>query len=66
MTKDNIEQVKADALSKICQAINLLEAEKRKFNDELKDNEGKSVEKEYNSIHNALASLKEAREELER
>lgn len=66
MTKESINKVKAEALSKICQAINLLETEKRKFNDELKDNEGKSVEKEYNSIHNALASLKEARKEIER
>lgn len=66
MTKDDIEIVKTEALSKICQVINILEAKERDFNDELKDSEGKSVEKEYNSIYNALVNLRQAKEELNR
>lgn len=64
MIKESIEKNKKEALEEICQAINILEAEKRKFNDELKDCEGRTVEKEYNSIYNALVSLKQAKKEL--
>lgn len=53
-----------NALDKIAEAINILEAEKRNFNDDLKDCEGRSVEKEYNSIYNAILSLKQARKDL--
>lgn len=64
MIKESIDKSRKEALEAICQAINILEAEKRRFNDELKDCEGRSVEKEYNSIYNALVSLKQAKKEL--
>ena len=57
MDKEQINKSKKEALSRIGEALYILQRTERGFNDTLTDNDGKSIEPEYNSIFNAIQSL---------
>ena len=64
MDKEQISKSKKEALSRIGEALSVLQGIERGFNDTLTDNDGKSIEPEYNSIFNAIQSLITAKKEL--
>lgn len=57
------EQIK-NAATKVCQALNALQAIERQFDDNLVDENGKNVEAEYYALRNAIASVKSAYEDI--
>lgn len=64
MEKDYIKQMIRESATKVCQALNALQAIERQFNDNLVDDNGKNVEAEYYALYNAIASLKSAYEDI--
>ena len=64
MEKDDIKQLIRESATKVCQALNALQAIERRFNDDLVDDNGKNVEAEYYALRNAIASLKSAYEDI--
>ena len=48
MDKEQINKSKKEALSRIGEALYILQRTERGFNDTLTDNDGKSIEPEYN------------------
>ena len=64
MEKDYIKQLIRESATKVCQTLNALQAIERQFNDDLVDDNGKNVEAEYYALHNAIASLKSAYEDI--
>ena len=64
MDKEQINKSKKEALSRIGEALYILQRTERGFNGTLTDNDGKSIEPEYNSIFNAIQSLITAKKEL--
>ena len=64
MKKDYIKQLIRESATKVCQTLNALQAIERRFDDDLVDDNGKNVEAEYYALHNAIASLKSAYEEI--
>lgn len=64
MKKDYIKQLIRESSTKVCQALNALQAIERQFNDDLIDDNGKNVEAEYYALYNAIASLKSAYEDI--
>ena len=64
MNKEQINKSKEEALSRIGEALSILQRIERGFNDTLTDDNGKSIEPEYNSIYNSIQSLTTAKKEL--
>lgn len=64
MEKDYIKQLIFESATKVCQALNALQAIEIQFNDNLVDDNGKNVEAEYYALHNAIIALKSAYEEI--
>ena len=64
MEKDYIKQQIRESATKVCQTLNALQAIERRFDDNLVDENGKNVEAEYYALHNAIASLKLAYEDI--
>ena len=64
MEKDYIKQQIRESATKVCQALNALQAIERRFNDNLVDEDGKNVEAEYYALRNAIASVKSAYDEI--
>ena len=64
MKKDYVKQLIRESATKVCQTLNALQAIERQFNDNLVDDNGKSVEAEYYAVYNAIASLKSAYEDI--
>ena len=64
MEKDYIKQLIRESATKVCQALNALQAIERRFNDDLVDDNGKNVEAEYYALRNAIASLKTAYKDI--
>ena len=64
MEKDYIKQLIRESATKVCQALNDLQAIERQFNDDLIDDNGKNLEAEYYALRNAIASLKSAYEDI--
>ena len=64
MKKDYIKQLIRESAAKVCQTLNALQAIDRQFNDNLVDDNGKSVEAEYYALRNTIASLKSAYENI--
>ena len=64
MEKDCIKQLIRESATKVCQTLNALQAIERRFNDNLVDDNGKNVEAEYYAVHNAIASLESAYEDI--
>ena len=59
-----IKESKEGALLKIREALSILQKAEKDFNDTLTDDNGCSLEREYNSIFNAIQSLYTAKKEL--
>ena len=64
MEKDDIKQMIRESATKVCQALNALQAIERRFDDNLVDDNGKNVEAEYYALRNAIASLNSAYEDI--
>ena len=64
MKKDDIKQMIRESATKVCQTLNALQAIERQFDDDLVDENGKNVEAEYYAVHNAIASLESAYEDI--
>ena len=64
MEKDDIKQMIRESATKVCQALNALQAIERRFDDNLVDDNGKNVEAEYYALRNAIISLKSAYEDI--
>lgn len=57
MDKEQINKSKKEALSRIGEALSVLQGIERGFNNTLTDNDGKSIEPEYNSLITAKKEL---------
>ena len=64
MKKSPLNEQITEAATKVCQALNTLQAIERQFNDDLVDDNGKNVEAEYYALRNAIASVKSAYDEI--
>ena len=64
MEKDYIKQMIRESATKVCQALNDLQAIERQFNDDLVDDNGKNMEAEYYALRNAITSLQSAYEDI--
>lgn len=64
MEKDYIKQMIRESATKVCQTLNALQAIERQFDDDLVDENGKTVEAEYYALRNAIASVKSAYEDI--
>ena len=64
MKKEDVKQLIRESATKVCKALNAMQAIERQFNDELVDDNGKNVESEYYALRNAIASLKSAYEDI--
>lgn len=64
MEKDDIKQMIRESATKVCQALNALQAIERRFDDNLVDDNGKNVEAEYYALRNAIASLNSSYEDI--
>lgn len=64
MKKSPLKEKIKEAATKVCQALNALQAIERQFDDDLVDENGKNVEAEYYALCNAIASVKSAYDEI--
>ena len=64
MKKSSFRKQIKEAATKVCQALNTLQAVERQFDDDLVDENGKNVEAEYYALRNAIASVKSAYDEI--
>ena len=64
MKKSPLKEQITEAATKVCQALNTLQAIERQFDDNLVDENGKNVEAEYYALRNAIASVKSAYDEI--
>ena len=64
MKKSPLNEQITEAATKVCQALNTLQAIERQFDDDLVDENGKNMEAEYYALRNAIASVKSAYDEI--
>ena len=64
MKKSPLNEQITEAATKVCQALNTLQAIERQLDDDLVDENGKNVEAEYYALRNAIASVKSAYDEI--
>lgn len=64
MKKSSLKEHLKEAVTKVCQALHVLQDIERQFDDNLVDENGKNVEDEYYALRNAIASVKSAYEEI--
>ena len=64
MKKESLKKQIKEAATKVCQALNALQDIERQFDDNLVDESGKNVEAEYYALHNVIASVKSAYEDI--